>query len=80
MDTSTLRVSRSVNIPFRPYFTCRRKDVYRYFQWADEMPVDTYSEREPPVYKPRETANVELMRRPRFMRQFARMDKVSYSV
>ena len=44
------------------------------------MPVDTYSEREPPVYKPREPADVELMRRPRFMRLFARMDKVTYSV
>ena len=27
----------------------------RYFQWADEIPVDEYSEREPPVYRPRET-------------------------
>ena len=51
MDTSTLRVSRSVSNPFRPYFTCRRKDMGRYFQWADEIPVDTYHERESPVYK-----------------------------
>ena len=28
----TLRVSRSVNNPFRPYFTCRRKEMCRYFQ------------------------------------------------
>ena len=27
----------------------------RHFQWGDEMPVDVYSQREPPVYKPRET-------------------------
>ena len=32
MDTPTLRVSRSVKNPFRPYFTCRRKEMCRYFQ------------------------------------------------
>ena len=55
MDTPTLRVSRSVKNPFRPYFTCRRKDMCRYFQWADEIPVDAYSGQEPPVYRPRKT-------------------------
>ena len=52
----------------------------RYFQWADEIPVDTYYEREPPVYKPKETAKVELMQRPKLMRQFARIDNVADSM
>ena len=62
MDTPTLRVSRSAKNPFRPYFTCRTKEMCRYFQWGDEIPVDAYSQREPPVYKPRET-EVEIMKK-----------------
>ena len=61
MDTPTLRGMRSVNNPFRPYFTCRRKEMCKYFQWADEIPVDTYYEREPPVYNPEETAKEEII-------------------
>ena len=77
MDTPTLRVSRSVNNPFRPYFICRRKEMCKYFQWADEIPVDTYYEREPPVYNPEETAKLEIIQRPKLMRQFARTDNVT---
>ena len=80
MDTPTLRVSRSVNNPFRPYFTCRRKEMCRYFQWAHEIPVDTYYEREPPVYSPEESAKMEIIQRPKLMRQFARIDNVTDSV
>ena len=80
MDTPTLRVSRSVNNPFRPYFTCRRKEMCRYFQWADEIPVDTYYENEPPVYNPEETAKLEIIQRPKLMRQFARTDNVTDSM
>ena len=83
MDTPTLRVSRSAKNPFRPYFTCRRMEMCRYFQWGDEMPVDAYSQREPPVYKPRET-EVDMtetygkqLQRPKLQRQFARIDKVT---
>jgi len=39
MDVTTLKVSRSQKNPFRPYFTCRRKEMCRFFHWADEMPV-----------------------------------------
>ena len=80
MDTPTLRVSQSVNNPFRPYFTCRRKEMCRYFQWADEIPVDTYYEREPPVYNQEDTAKEEIIQRPKLMRQFARIDNVTDSV
>ena len=86
MDTPTLRVSRSVKNPFRPYFTCRRKDMCRYFQWADEIPVDAYSEREPPVYRPRETEmdmmekHQKQLRRPKLKRLFGRIDKVTDSM
>ena len=80
METPTLRVSRSVKNPFRPYFTCRRKETCRYFQWADEMSVDTYSARGSPVYEPREKAKMDMMQRPKLMRQFARIDKVTDSM
>ena len=33
----------------------------RYFQWADEIPVDAYSEREPPMYRPRETEMADVL-------------------
>ena len=52
----------------------------RFFQWADEIPVDTYLEREPPVYNPKETAKEEIIQRPKLMRQFARIDNVTDSV
>ena len=52
----------------------------RYFQWADKIPVDTYYERGPPVYKPKETAKVKLMQRPKLMRQFASIDNVADSM
>ena len=83
IDTPTLRVSRSAKNPFRPYFTCRRKEMCRHFQWGNEMPVDAYSQREPPVYKPRET-EVDMtttygkqLQRPKLQRQSARIDKVT---
>ena len=66
--------------PFRPYFTCRRKDTCRYFRWGDKMSVDTYSARGPPVYEPREKAEMDMMQRPKLMRQFARIDKVTDSM
>ena len=40
MDVATLKVSRSQKNPFRPYFTCRRKEMCTFFQWADELPVN----------------------------------------
>ena len=80
MDTPTLRVMRSVNNPFRPYFTCRRKEMCKYFQWADEIPVHTYYEREPPVYNPEETAKEEIIQRPKLVRQFARTDNLTDSL
>ena len=52
----------------------------RYFQWADEIRVDTYYEREPPVYNPEETVKEEIFQRPKLMRQFARTDNVIASV
>ena len=79
LETPTLRVSRSVKNPFRPYFTCRR-NTCRYFQWADEISVDMYSARGPPVYEPREKTKMDMMQRPKLMRQFARIDKVTYSM
>ena len=47
-DAATLRVSRSQKNPFRPYFTCRRKEMCRFFQWADELPVDVSKGSSPP--------------------------------
>ena len=52
----------------------------RYSQWADEIPVNMYYERKPPVYNPEETAKVEIIQRPKLMRQFARIDNVTDSV
>ena len=47
------------------------------------MPLDAYSQREPPVYKLRET-EMDMMKkygkqlqRPKLQRQFARIDKVT---
>ena len=40
MDVATLKVPRSQKNQFRPYFTCRRKEMCRFFKWADELPVD----------------------------------------
>ena len=55
----------------------------RHFQWGDEMPVDAYSQMEPPVYKPGGT-QVDMtttyrnqLQRPNLQRQFARIDKVT---
>ena len=31
----------------------------KFFQWADEMPVDTDCQKQSPVYKPRENVGVE---------------------
>ena len=81
MDTRTLRVSRSAKNPFRPLFTCRKKEMRRYFQRGDEMPLDAYSQRE--VYKQRETEmdmrkkDGKQPQRPKLQRQFARTDKVT---
>ena len=50
----------------------------RHCEWADEIPVDTYYERE--VYKPDETPKVEVMQGPKLMRQFARIDNLTYSM
>ena len=36
MDVATLKVSRSQKNPFRLYFTCRRKEMCRFFQSADQ--------------------------------------------
>ena len=78
-----LRVSRTAKNPFRPYFTDRRKKMYKYFQWGDEIPMDAYSQREPPVYKPRETEmdmvkqDGKQLERPKLQRQFARIYKVT---
>ena len=68
METPTLRVSRSIKNPFRP------------FQRADKMSVYTYSARGPPVYEPREKAKMDMTQRPKLMRQFAIIDKVTDSM
>ena len=78
METPTLRVSRSQQNPFRPFFTCRQKEMCKFFQWADEMPVDTDCHKQSPVYKPRENVEVEdevKPKRPKLKRQFARVEK-----
>ena len=51
-----------------------------YKSFHDEIPVDTYYEWEPPVYNPEETANVEIIQRPKLMTQLARIDNVTDSV
>ena len=58
-EVPTLRISRSQKNPFRPYFTCRRKEMCRYFQWADEMPIEISGPREP-QYHPREALDVDM--------------------
>ena len=60
--------------------------MFQYFEWADEIPVDAYSEREPPVYRLRETEmdmmkkDQKQLQRPKLMRQFGRIDKVTDSM
>jgi len=59
-------------------FTCRQKEMCKFFQWADEMPVDTDCQKQSPVYKPRENVKVEdevKSTRPKLKRQFARVEK-----
>ena len=82
METPTLRVSRSQQNPFRPYFTCRQKDMCKFFQWADEMPADTDCQKQSPVYKPRETLEVDMIakdqvkpQRHKLKRQLTRAEK-----
>ena len=75
MDVATLKVSRSQKNPFRPYFTCRRKEMCRFFQWANELPVDV-SDTQSPVYCPKEDVasqldTTECIPRPKLQRQFA---------
>ena len=75
MDVATLKVSRSQKNPFRPYFTCRRNEMRRFFQWADELPVDV-SQSYSPMYCPKEedSSQVDTSKynpRPRLQRQFA---------
>ena len=46
-----------ISRPFRPYFTCRKKgSVPIIFIWADEIPTHVFTQRKPPIHKPRETA------------------------
>ena len=82
MDVATLRVSRSQSNPFRPYFTCRRKnEMCRFFQWADEQPIDyerasqvyfpegqKLSKEDKPTYRPR----------PKLERQFAVTESLTH--
>ena len=42
--------------------------------------IHMYYEREPPVCNPEETAKVEVIQRPKLMRQFARIDNMTGSV
>lgn len=75
MDVATFKVSRSQKNPFWPYFTCRRKEMCRFFQWADELPVDV-SEGSSPRYCPKENFPPQVdtpkyIPRPRLQRQFA---------
>ena len=70
MDAATLRVSRSQKNPFRPYFTCRRKEMCRFFQWADELPVDVSKGSSPPQV---DKLN-KCIPRPKQQRQFAVSD------
>ena len=79
MDVATLKVSRSQKNPSRPYFTCRRKEMCRFFQWADELPVD-FSQKHCPMYCPKEDdfSQVDTPSynpRPRLQRQFGFSEK-----
>ena len=74
MDVATLKVSRSQKNPFRPYFTCRRKEMCRFFKWADELPVDEglsqmYCRKE--NFSPQEDVLNNYIPRPKLQRQFA---------
>ena len=74
MDVATSKVSRSQKNPFRPYFTCRRKEMCRFFKWADELPVDEGSSQ---MYcrkenlSPQEGMLNNYNPRPKLQRQFA---------
>ena len=58
MDVATLRISRSEKNPFRPYFTCRRRnEMCRFFQWADEQPVNDETQKLSPLYCPEEKSH-----------------------
>ena len=76
MDVATLKVSRSQKNPFRPYFTCRRKEMCRFFQWADKLPVD-FLQTQSPVYFPKDDVTSQLdttkwiIPRTKLQRQFA---------
>ena len=57
---------------------CREKEKCQYFQWADELPADTFG---PPMFKPRESAadpvikDQDMVKRPTLQRQFSRIEK-----
>ncbi|KAJ7384875.1 hypothetical protein OS493_019555 [Desmophyllum pertusum] len=73
MDVATLKVSRSQKNPFRPYFTCRRKEMCRFFRWADELPVDVF-QTQSPTYCPEEKVSLQVdmlqrLQRPKLQRQ-----------
>ena len=65
-EVPTLRVSRFERNPYRPYFSCRRKETFQYFQWADELAI--IDEEKAPTYEPR----------PKLQRQFGRTDGCRY--
>ena len=65
-EVPTLQVSRFERNPYRPYFSCRRKEKCQYFQWADELPI--IDEEKAPTYSPR----------PKLQRQFSRTDGCTY--
>ena len=67
MDVATLKVSRSRKNPFRPYFTCRRKEMCRFFQWAYQLPVDVSEGSSLPQV---DMLNIYIPR-PKLQRQFA---------
>ena len=81
MDVATLRVSRSEKNPFRPYFTCkRRNEMCRFFQWADEQPVNDDTQGLTPLYCPEEKQSSKENKptytpRPKLQRQFAVSEK-----
>ena len=81
MDVATLRVSRSEKNPFRPYFTCRRRnEMCRFFQWADEQPVNDDTQGLTPLYCPEEKQSSKENKptytpRPKLQRQFAVSEK-----
>ena len=74
MDIATLKVLRSQKSPFRSYFAGIRKEMCRFFKWADELPVDQGSSQ---VYCPKENLSPlegmlgKYIPRPKLQRQFA---------